>query len=229
MQLRPLLLLAFALFSSIVAGCTCGSGSSPHLPDAALPDASRFDGSIPGRDGSTCDPITGEGCPCATAGETRSCAVAGGTGACGMGTQTCTVGLEFPAWGPCGDVPEPSAEACNGVDDDCDGMTDEGCPTTVTVGVMLDGDCVTARCPPEAPYPIGCDIMMAGDDSRGCVASSATSPVVYFQEGDRCGAGRVTGTLTCSSDPGAGLNEMNCHINKDVRYYPMDRSGCPAT
>jgi hypothetical protein len=115
------------------------------------------------------------------------------------------------------------------LDNDCDGTADEGCPTIVTVTVNLDGDCVTARCPPEAPYPVGCDITMAGGDSRGCVASTPTSPVVYFQEGDRCGAGHVTGTLDCSSEPGAPLNATNCPINKPTRYYPADRSGCPAT
>jgi hypothetical protein len=99
----------------------------------------------------------------------------------------------------------------------------------VEVEVNLDGDCVTARCPPHAPYPVGCSIRMSGGDHRGCVASSPRNPVVYFQEGDVCGAGHVSGILRCSSEPGEGLNEGNCEINKPTRYYPRDRSGCPDT
>jgi len=48
---------------------------------------------------------------------------------CPTGTQTCTDG----AWGAC----VTPAESCNGVDDDCDGVTDEGCGTPCTT----DGDC----------------------------------------------------------------------------------------
>ncbi len=36
------------------------------------------------------------------------------------------VGFEFPVWGPCGGAAEPTDEECNGVDDDCDEMVDEG-------------------------------------------------------------------------------------------------------
>lgn len=124
--------------------------------------------------------------------------------------------------------PDPIPEICdNGLDEDCDGMVDEGCATIIEVMVSLDGDCLTASCPAEAPYPVGCNIRMEGGDPRGCVASDPMSPVVYFQEGDACGAGRVTGTLLCSSEPGTGLAEANCVINKDTRYYPRDRGGCP--
>ncbi len=93
----------------------------------------------------------------------------------------------------------PTSEICgNGLDDDCNGMPDDRCPTVVEVPVAIDGDCVTTRCPPSAPYPVGCNIRMAGDDPRGCVASMPMNSVVYFQEGDRCGAGRVTGGPTGS-------------------------------
>jgi hypothetical protein len=153
-----------------------------------------------------------------------------GIGACTAGMRTCEPAGEFGRWSACEGAIGPSDEGCGDeTDEDCDGAIDEGCPTIVTIGVDLDGDCLTARCPEEAPYPIGCSIHMDGGDSRGCVASSPTSSVVYFQEGDRCGAGHVSGTLTCSSEPGEGLDETNCMINKPTRYYPTDRSGCPDT
>jgi hypothetical protein len=58
--------------------------------------------------------------------------------------------------------------------------------------------------------------------------NSPGGPVVYFQEGDKCGAGKVTATLLCSSQPGAPLGPANCPINKSTKYYPQNESGCPA-
>ncbi|MCC7541137.1 MAG: hypothetical protein IT379_33270 [Deltaproteobacteria bacterium] len=170
------------------------------------------------------------GCECTT-GTMRMCyggpPAEIGVGVCRAGTQMCLAGGRY---GDCVGEVGPSTETCgDGLDNDCNGTADDGCPTVVMVPVDLDGDCLTARCPPEAPYPVGCEITMHGDDPRGCVASSPTNPVVYFQEGDACGAGRVTGTLLCSSEPGAALNEGSCRINKSTRYYPTTRGGCPDT
>ncbi|MBM4369795.1 MAG: hypothetical protein FJ102_26530, partial [Deltaproteobacteria bacterium] len=95
--------------------------------------------------------------------------------------------------------------------------------------VSLDGDCVTATCPPDNPYPVGCDIVMAGGDERGCVASTPDNPEVYFQEGNVCGAGNVSGTLACAARPGDPLSAENCPINKPVAYYPATPDGCPET
>jgi hypothetical protein len=52
---------------------------------------------------------------CATEGETRPCA----TG-CGAGAEVCVAGR----WTGC-TAPAPGVEACNGADDDCDGLVDE--------------------------------------------------------------------------------------------------------
>jgi len=99
----------------------------------------------------------------------------------------------------------------------------------VDLDLDIDGDCVTATCPTETPYPVGCNVVFSGDDTRGCVASTPTSPVVYFQEGNVCGAGHVSGTLSCSDTQGAVLGETNCPINKLLKLYPANQSGCPAT
>ena len=180
-----------------------------------------------------CDGVADNGPMCAcTASSTRECypgpRAEVGVGICRAGRQTCNAG--GTAWGACTGAVGPMTEVCgNGVDDDCDGMPDDGCPAmrVCMVTVNLNGDCVTTRCPADCPYPVGCNITMAGDDPRGCVASRADNPVVYFQEGNVCGAGRVTGSLSCSNVRGAGLNAMNCRINKPTPIYPADRTGCP--
>ncbi len=95
--------------------------------------------------------------------------------------------------------------------------------------LSIDGDCVSASCPAEAPYPAACEIVMDGGDERGCVASVPDGPTVYFQEGDACGAGHVGGTLSCASEPADPLSETTCPINKPQRFYPAAPDGCPAT
>ena len=54
-----------------------------------------------------------------TDGETRECGQA--TGACELGTQECVEGQ----WSDCSKDSGPTDEACNGIDDDCDGKVDE--------------------------------------------------------------------------------------------------------
>ena len=147
-----------------------------------------------------------------------------GVGTCVAGMQVCDMAGR---WGACAGQVLPAAEVCNsGQDESCDGVVDE---CVVDVDVNLNGDCLTVNCPPEAPYPVGCAINMQGDDPRGCVASRPDQSPVYFQEGNACGAGRVTGRLSCSNMVGVGLNEQNCSINKAQRFYPPTRAGCPAT
>ena len=113
------------------------------------------------------------------------------------------------------------------MDDNCNGQVDENCYCEVAVD--LSGDCLSIYCPAECPYPIGCDIDMAGGDPRGCVASTPTNSKVYFQEGNNCGAGKVTGTLLCASVPGVGLTKNTCAINKPQKFYPSSKGGCPDT
>jgi hypothetical protein len=73
-----------------------------------------------------CDGAADEGCECVT-GTTRACYTGPtgteGVGLCAPGTQVCVAG----GWGPCEGVRLPGVDRCDGVDNDCDGVPDEGC------------------------------------------------------------------------------------------------------
>jgi hypothetical protein len=74
-----------------------------------------------------CDGQIDEGCSCID-GQTQSCYTGDpaekGVGVCKAGTQTCSGGK----WGTCNGEVKPSPEKCNGLDDNCNGSTDEGNP-----------------------------------------------------------------------------------------------------
>ena len=105
-----------------------------------------------------CDGQVDEDCGC-TPGETSACGTSD-RGECQLGSRTCADGGTF---GECLGAIEPSAESCNGLDDDCDGETDEGLRQPFYRDADGDGfgslATVVAACSPPEGYVA---------DSRDC-------------------------------------------------------------
>ncbi len=105
---------------STVPACTDGSPT----PCQPLPPGSETCGD--GFD-NNCDGAVDEVCPCQN-GAMQDCytgpANTLGTGACKSGKQSCVNNV----WGACQGEVVPSTEDCDGLDNNCDGQTDEGNP-----------------------------------------------------------------------------------------------------
>ncbi len=147
--------------------------------------SSNVDGGAPGlyrfqiRGGIVGGGCTGAGMPCTVPGQ---------MGACGMGVTICA-GMGTT----CQQVNRPRARACNGFDNDCDGMIDEGNDLCPTNQVCDRGQCVE-RCQPE----LGCLTGRSCSDRGTCVETSCLN--VTCPAGQRCADGRCLGVcdgVTC--------------------------------
>ncbi len=128
----------------------CPTGSICTSPDAYGPKGGGADGGVPDAGGTTeggateggtteggtgdagatpnppriCVPDKNDSCPCDTAydGQTRTCTKTSGTATCG-GKETCNG--SSGAWEGC-TASTPQPEVCDGADNDCDGVADNG-------------------------------------------------------------------------------------------------------
>jgi hypothetical protein len=130
----------------------------PCAPASCLPSESCGETTFGDGIDNDCDTEVDEGCTCGGVGTTLECfpgdpaiCPAGQpcSGGCTRGVETCT---EFLIWSGCEDAVEPQDERCDGLDNDCDTLFDEGipgcdspviCPSTVRAAPMnwvaLDG------------------------------------------------------------------------------------------
>ncbi len=137
-----------------------------------------------------CDGTADDGCVC-TAGASRTC-LTGGFGACSAGLQTCDAGR---SWTPCLPTSGPSSDACNGFDDDCDGLADEDGVCTCTVGASAG--CLTGL--PGACAPGAMTCIAGGRGFTACLPTAAPSPEVCNGFDDDCdGVADEDGVCTCT-------------------------------
>ncbi|MES1187623.1 MAG: PKD domain-containing protein [Myxococcales bacterium] len=145
-----------------------GTSSVYTTPDAGelcQPPQLVKDGCMPALDDEPCngldddcDGTVDENCPC-KAGDVQPCFLGPpgrrGVGACVDGTQLCRRGGEFAAhWGECTDGIRPSPETCDGLDNDCNGCTDDLEDCKAEWKCPGPGDPRTPDGLPLAPYPL---------------------------------------------------------------------------
>jgi hypothetical protein len=210
------------------AGTTSCAAGSVVCDQNVQPGAEVCDGMLD----ESCDGQVDEGCSC-TNGATQPCyagpAGTPGVGACRAGTQTCAGGQ----WGACLGQVLPTAETCNGLDDDCDGVVDDGLPT-LSCGV---GECVRAvpscvngqaqACVPGAPQAETCDGL--DNDCDGVVDNGNPGGGVACTTGlpGVCGAGTticVTGAIQCNQDVGPSAEACD-GLDNDCNGVVDDHAG----
>ncbi|MBK9260393.1 MAG: hypothetical protein IPM54_11225 [Polyangiaceae bacterium] len=156
-----------------------------------------------------CDNEVDEGCLCKD-GDTKSCYDGDpstvNVGACLSGTQKCDLTGTF---GPCDGQVLPSAETCNGIDDDCNANVDDGlgtitcgmgaCLVTVEACEMgVPGNCVPL--PPAAVEACdGSDDDCDGEVDEGCMCIDGQTQSCYTGPAGTEGVGACApGTQTCA-------------------------------
>jgi MYXO-CTERM domain-containing protein len=196
-------------------GGPCGSSVGRCMPGTAVCTAGKLGCSgATGPFPETCNGLDDD-CDGVIDGMTQACyggpANTEGVGTCHGGTQVCTKAM----WGACTGDQGPTTEVCNGLDDDCDSLIDDGVkgPNGEVAGTDCCNDkatgskCGTGQCQKGkfvcAGSVLVCDNAGAPSNEtcdaidNDCDGSVDNIPTV----GGPCVApGGCSGTLTCDSD-----------------------------
>ncbi len=179
-------------------------------------------------DGFACDAATEQciptsgSCSCLEANrdEVRSCTSSNAVGTC-FGTEIC---VPETGWGGC-TAATPAAETCNGLDDDCDGPSDEQVmpPTqpcevtnsfgTCTSGWVCDG-AAGWSCDADTPEAEVCDFQ--DNDCDGSVDEDFTNAQGAYVDDENCGScglscsGAIANaTAVCAANNGSPRCEVD--------------------
>jgi hypothetical protein len=155
---------------------------------------------------NNCDGVVDEVCACVV-GSVASCysgpAGSDGIGACQSGISTCLAG---GVWGPCSGEVLPNLEVCDGIDNNCNGVVDEGgvCSSIeVCDGIDNDGDGQIDEGFDLLSDPMncgGCGNVCAGVCVNGACQITCAPQGTPCDDGNACTVGEVQdGACNCIS------------------------------
>ncbi len=152
----------YAVGECIDDDCRCSEPLDPCTPPVCGPEELCGESGFGNGVDDDCDTEVDEVCECENPGVTMECFPGNPApcppgsscrGSCARGIQRCSP--EFRNWGPCEGAILPAIEACDGADNDCDGLYDEdiigcdspvNCPGSVSAApltwVALDGTAI---------------------------------------------------------------------------------------
>jgi len=206
---------------------TCAGGRWGACDGYRLPEDEICDDLLD----NDCDGITDEQCPCEP-GSSRACytgpSATRGLGACTDGTQQCASG----SWSlECSGEVVPSTEGCEGRDDDCDGIVDEGC-------TCLDGDTEPCYTGPNGTDGVGeCRgghlVCQSGVWQGACIGEQAPTAESCNSADDNCDGqideGNPGGGAACATGlPGACAQGVIACSNGSLGCQSSTPPGDPA-